>query len=212
MSNSPVIPKEKLSAYQRWELHSFDTPAGAAPTAAKKAAADEEKVRHLHQHAYDAGRADGLREAAGKAALEAQQMHALLASIEQQSHEVNQHIAQHVLELALEIARQMVRQALTVKPELIVAVIQDALARTVQPLHGATIALNPADATLVRDQLGDELTAAGWRIVEDAALQRGGAMLQTAGTQIDATVATRWKRLAGALGQTSDWIASPDQA
>lgn len=212
MSNSPVIPKEKLSAYQRWELHSFDTPAAAKPAAAKKAAADEEKVRHLHQHAYNAGRADGLREGAGKAATEARQMHALLASIEQQSHEVNQNIAQHVLELSLEIARQMVRQALTAKPDLIIAVVQDALARTVQPLHAATIALNPADATLVREQLGDELTAAGWRIVEDAALARGGAMLQTAGTQIDATVATRWKRLAAALGQTSDWIAGPEEA
>src|SRR5258706_939800 len=139
MSNSPVIPKEKLSAYQRWELHSFDAPAGGKPAAANKAVADAENVRQLHQKVYDAGRADGLREGAAKAAAEAQQMGAMLASIEQQSHEVNQHIAQHVLELALEIARQIVRQALAVRPELIVAVIQDALARTVQPLHGATI-------------------------------------------------------------------------
>jgi flagellar assembly protein FliH len=206
MSNSPVIPKEKLSAYQRWELHSFEAPAGT-PAAANKASADAEKVRHLHQHAYDAGRADGLREGAQKSAQEAQQFKALLVAVEQQSHEVNQHIAHDVLELALEIAQQMVRQALAVKPELIIALIQDALARTVQPLTAASIALHPADAALVRAQLGTELAAAGWRIVDDANVQRGGALLQTAATQIDATLGTRWRRLAAALGQDSAWLA-----
>jgi len=207
MSNSPVIPKEKLSAYQRWELHPFDAPAAAQPAATVKAAADAEKVRHIHQHAYDAGRADGLRDGALKTTNEALQMKTVLSAIEQQSHEINQRIAHDVLELALEIARQMVRQALEVKPELVVPLIQDALARTVQPLAGATIALNPADAALVREQLGDELGTAGWRIVEDAKLARGGAMLQTAATQIDATIATRWQRLAAALGQSSEWVA-----
>jgi flagellar assembly protein FliH len=206
MSNSPVIPKEKLSAYQRWELHAFDAPGAGQPAAVDKAAADAEKVRHIHQHAYDAGRADGLREGALKASNEALQMNAVLANIEQQGHEINQRIAGDVLELALEVARQMVRQALEVKPELVVTLIQDALARTVPPLAGATIALHPADAALVRAQLGDELTAAGWRIVEDAKIARGGAMLQTAATQIDATIATRWQRLAAALGQSSEWI------
>jgi len=206
MSNSPVIPKEQLSAYQRWELHAFDAPAGARPAPANKAAADAEKVRHIHQHAYDAGRAEGLREGARKSAQEAAQLQALLASIERQSHEINQRIAHDVLELALEVARQMVGQALAVRPELIVTLIHDALARAVQPLAAATIALNPADAALVREQLGDELAAAGWRIVEDAKLLRGGALLQTAATQIDATIGTRWQRLAAALGQNGEWI------
>ena len=206
MSNSPVIPKEKLSAYQRWELNAFDAPVGAHPGAANSAAADAEKVRHLHQKAYDAGRADGLREGAQKASAEAKQMKALLVAIEQQSHEVNQRIAHDVLELALEVARQMVRQALTVRPEFIVALIHDALARTAQPPAGATIALNPADALLVREKLGEELATAGWRIVDDPHVQRGGTMLQTAATQIDATTGTRWQRLATALGQTGEWL------
>lgn len=207
MSNSPVIPKEKLSAYQRWELHSFDTPVDPPPAAAANTAeAEAEKVRHIHQHAYDAGRADGLREGAGKTANEARQLQSLLAAIERQSHEINQRIANDVLELALEVARQMLHQALLVRPELLVTVINDALARAAQPLSAATIALHPGDAALVREQLGDELAAAGWRIVDDAKLLRGGALLQTAATQIDATIGTRWQRLAAALGQNSEWL------
>ena len=40
--SSPVIPKEQLSAYQRWELHSFDAPTAAAqPEPADAAAWDQ---------------------------------------------------------------------------------------------------------------------------------------------------------------------------
>jgi flagellar assembly protein FliH len=211
MSSNPVIPKEQLSAYQRWEMHAFDAPtsaapASAAPTAANKAAADAEKVRHIHQNAYDAGRADGLREGVQKAENEAQQLKSLLTAIERQNHEINQRIAHDMLTLSLEVARQMVRQALTVRPEIIIPLIHDAIARAVQPLAAATLALNPADAALVREQLGDELATAGWRIVEDPNLARGGALLQTAATQIDATLDTRWQRLTAALGQSSEWL------
>jgi flagellar assembly protein FliH len=211
MSNSPLIPKEQLSAYQRWELHSFDAPDVKLAETPAKAAADAEKVRHLHQRTYDAGRADGhadgLREGAATAATEAVQMKALLASITQQTHEVNQRLAHDVLELALEVARQMVRQTLAVRPELIVTLIQDALARTVLPLATATLTLNPADAVLVRAQMGGELAATGWRIVDDPKVACGGALLQTSATQIDATVGTRWQRLAAALGQHSEWMS-----
>lgn len=216
MSNghSPVIPKEKLSAYQRWELHSFDTANGDEPAVtnrvadiAARASADTENIRRIHQQAYDAGRADGLREVAQKKTNEALQLQSLLTDIERQSHEFNQCIAHDVLELALEVARQMVRQALIVHPELIVTLIHDAVARATVPVTAATIALHPADATLVRGQIGDELAAAGWRIIDDANVLRGGTMLQTSGIQIDATVDTRWQHLSAALGQNNDWLA-----
>jgi flagellar assembly protein FliH len=210
LSNSPVIPKEQMSAYQRWELHAFDAPADQRPAATAKAAdaaAAAEKVRHINTQAYEAGRADGLREGAQKAAHDTQSLAALLAAIESQSHENNQGIAHDVLEVALEVARQMLRQSLVVRPELIVPLIHDALARCVQPVAQATISLNPADATLVRELLAEELARGGWRIVEDALLARGGCQLHTAAIQIDASMETRWMRLAAALGQTSEWLA-----
>lgn len=206
MSNSPVIPKEKLSAYQRWELHAFDAAPGQPPAAPKAADAAAEKVRHIHAHAYEAGRADGLREGRQKAAQDAQSLAKLVAAIESQSHDINQRVAHDVLGVALELARQMLRTALTVRPELIVPLVQDALARSPQPAAPATIALNPQDAALVRELIPEQLAAGGWRIVEDAKLARGGCLLQTAASQIDATMDTRWKRLAAALGQAGEWL------
>ncbi len=207
MSNSPVIPKEKLSAYQRWELHSFDTLSGEPPAAAARADAEAaEKVRHIHQHAYQAGHADGLREGTQKSTADAQRLLAVLAGVRQQSNEINQNLADDLLGLALEIARQMMRQALAVRPELIVPVIQDALARVAQPVAQATITLQPEDAGLVREHLGAELAADGWRIVEDASLARGGCLLRTTGSQVNATSGARWQHIAAALGQDAQWL------
>jgi flagellar assembly protein FliH len=66
--------------------------------------------------------------------------------------------------------------------------------------------LHPEDAKVVREHLGEHLSADGWRIVEDAMLLRGGCLLRTAATQVDATVAARWRHLATALGQDAKWL------
>ncbi|MGH8429807.1 MAG: FliH/SctL family protein, partial [Solimonas sp.] len=47
----------------------------------------------------------------------------------------------------------------------------------------------------------------GWCVVEDAQMERGGCRVETATNQIDASVATRWQRIAAALGKESDWLA-----
>ena len=206
MSSSTVIPKEKLSAYQRWEMHSFDTLGSRGRFASEEVEDDAAKVRQLHQQVYDAGRADGLREGAAKAANDAIHVADLLVGIKEQSLEINQTIADDVLGLALEIARQMVRRALEVHPELIIPVVQDAISRLPQPLAQASITLHPADAVLVQEKIGEQLAHAGWKIIEDPACARGGCLLQTTGSQVDATTGTRWQRLTAALGQSDQWL------
>lgn len=210
MSNSTVIPKEKLTAYQRWELHSFDQLEGQPQTQTRgpsHADAEAAKVRNVHQLAYETGRADGLREAAAKAAVDAQSFAALIESLRRQNLETKHLLADDLLGLALEIARQMTAQSLAANPEGIVAVVQDALARTLQPAAQATITLNPADAALVQSQLGETLAAGCWRIVEDPRMARGGCMLNTLASELDATLATRWRRITAALGQETTWLA-----
>jgi len=212
LSNSPVIPKEKLTAYQRWELHTFDTPQGQAPAHAQarraaSAAEDEAaKIRTVHQLAYESGRTDALREAAAHASVEAQQFAALIDGARRQSTDMNQQLADGVLGVALAVAQQMVRQSLAANADGVTAVVQDALARVLQPAAQATLTLNPADAALVQARLGETLVAGGWRIVEDHTITRGGCKLQTLASELDATVETRWRRITAALGQDTPWL------
>lgn len=208
MSSSPLIPREKLSAYQRWELHSFDLQgefdgAESAPAAAAQAADAAEAARRA---AYDAGHADGLRAGAAQAAVEARQLQALLASAAEQSRSIGEALAEDLLGLSLAIARQMVRRTLTVHPEVILPLINEALAEISTASAQPILTLHPADAVLVRTHLADTLTAGRWQVLEDAAVARGGCLIHTASSQIDATLAVRWQHLLHQLGMNDAWV------
>jgi len=88
----------------------------------------------------------------------------------------------------------------------VIPVVQEALARVLQPAAQATITLHPDDAALVREQLADTLAAGGWRVIEDATITRGGCRLNTLASELDATVERRWQRITTALGQDTPWL------
>ncbi|MFX5705399.1 FliH/SctL family protein [Acinetobacter baumannii] len=46
----------------------------------------------------------------------------------------------------------------------------------------------------------------GWKIEEDAHLDRGGCRVETRTNQIDATTPTRWQRLGESLSKQLDWL------
>jgi flagellar assembly protein FliH len=60
----------------------------------------------------------------------------------------------------------------------------------------------------VRNGMGEQLAHAGWKIFEDAQMQRGGCRVETAHSQIDATPATRWKHIVASIGQDNEWMES----
>ena len=99
------------------------------------------------------------------------------------------------------------KTALPVKPELLLPVIDDALRHlpVVQP--PAILQLHPDDFSLVQAQVGDGLATSGWRLQPDPSIERGGCRIETGANQIDAEIATRWQRIAAALGSTAHWLA-----
>ena len=210
MSN-PLIPREKLSAYQRWELNSFDSP--RTDTVDRRRGTDRREsppppddARELTEQAYQTGLAEGTRRGAQQAAADVQRLKALVGDLQQAKAQLERDLAGEVLALALELGRQMTRRALKVRPELIVPVVQDALARAVQPALQATITTHPEDAVLLREHLGEQLATGGWTVTEDAQVARGGCTLHSAANQIDASAASRWRQILAPLGQTGDWL------
>lgn len=211
MSN--IIPKEQQSAYQRWELDALDEPGGVAAGVALPTA---EAIEQIHQQAQQAGfqegleqgREQGYREGREEARLEAQRLDQLLAGVREALRQIDQDVAQNVLDLALDISRQMLRQALQVKPELVLPVVREALASMPQANQHPQLFLNPRDAALVRSMLESELAHGHWRVVEDGQIASGGCRLETAHSDLDATLENRWQRVVEALGQSRDWLDS----
>lgn len=224
--HSTLIPKEQLTAYDRWEkaaLEDFEIEAEIHPSATSPLSEpapeptpvlNEEELNAIRAQAREEGLvqgreqgyADGLAAGREQARLERQRLQDIARSFAQETEQANEAVAQDLLDLALELARALLKTALEVKPELLLPIVKDAIRYlpTLQP--PAQLFLNPADAQLVREELGEELTSHGWRIQSDSQILRGGCRVETRSNQIDATMETRWQRLTTALGKDAAWL------
>lgn len=213
-------PAPAASAWQRWEMHSIAKPmparaAAAAPPRPREPAVDPAELERLRQQARDAGMVEGRKAglaqghdqgyaaglAAGKAAMEQQaaQLLATAASLPAALRRAEEDLAEAVVALALDLARQVIHRSLDARPELLVPVVQDLLRREPALQGEPRLLLHPLDAELVAGVLGAELRAAGWQVLPDDTITRGGCLVRAGSGAHDATLETRWARVSAAL-------------
>ena len=210
MASSPVIPREQLSAYQRWELGSFDPPKTSRPPPAAT-----QTLEQIHAQArsdgYSIGHAEGLeagrREALAQMAPRVARMDELVAGLATDLKRLDGELATDVVQLALTVARKMVGAALEARPEIVQTCVEEALRQMAHNYGPVHLTCHPEDAELVRDALKASARTPGWSLKEDPTVARGGCRLDTAAGEVDATIETRWQRTTAALGPTRDWIA-----
>ncbi|MGJ9418158.1 flagellar assembly protein FliH [Massilia sp. CMS3.1] len=190
------------------------TPAAPAiqfPTAAELEALREDARAEGYAEGLEEGRAAGHAEAleAGRqeVSVEMETLRAIASTFSGAVTAADETIASDVLELALHLARSMVRTTLTVRPELIIPIVREAIDYLPVLQQPAILALNPEDIEIVRTALSDELDKGGWRVVADPQIGRGGCKVDTASNQIDAQAGARWARLSHALGKNVEWLA-----
>lgn len=216
---SDTVAKERLTAWQRWEAPAFDAVAEETPAVKPPTAAEIEQIyQQAREEGYRAGYAEGAQKArdeeqkaheAEQAACDAaQRLTEMMAVLDNELQRVDEQVVQSLLDLALEIARQVLRQTVAMKPELLLGVVRQAVSELPSFSQHAHLILNPADAELVRTQMGEQLSQTGWKILEDAQMEHGGCRVETAHSRIDATLATRWKRVVGSIGQDDTWLTS----
>lgn len=220
------IPKEKLTAYQRWEVAAFDEAEQAARQAAKEAATRTEQatapaataepvvlptaadIERMHTEAHEQGYAAGYEEGIAEAGKIVAQLDAVMTGIQQSIEGLDQTIAEQLLATAVEIAQQVLRQSLNIKPELLLPVVREAIA-TLHPHPGHPLLFaHPDDAELIRKHLGEQLAHNNWRIIEDDTLTPGGCRIEHGASEVDATLETRWRRVIESMGITQEWLAN----
>jgi flagellar assembly protein FliH len=228
MTRKNIIPKEEMSPYQRWELASFDEvpepeieeeelleePPPPALTAEELDAirehAREDGYAEGHQQGYQAGRSEGYMGGLQQGQQEIneiiQYLRQVAMSFGTEVSQCSESMAPELLNLGLDISKAMLKTVVAVKPELILPTITNAIHALPCLQLPALLYLNPADATLVREHLGEELTQNGWRLIDDPHLDRGGCRVETGTNQIDATMQTRWRRIAESLSKQLDWL------
>jgi flagellar assembly protein FliH len=204
---SPVIPRDQLSAYQRWELGSFDHPPRTNTGRREEDQVDHREVARKEGHAqgHREGFQAGQREALAQMAPRIAVMEQLIAGLKTDLARLDQELATDVLQLALAVARNLVGSGLQARPEIVQECVEQALKQLAQNYGPVRLVVNPGDAELVRGVLETAQLAGGWSLKEDERILRGGCKVETAAGEIDATLETRWHRAMAALGQSLDW-------
>ena len=206
------IPREELGDCARWDPGCFG--AGAAAAAAEAAAAPPEPTAADWQARIDAARQagyhDGYRD--GLAALESfkqsfaqqatAQIGALLDAIDDQWRSLDARVADAVAATAVQLARELLRTELKAQPEAVARVAAEAVNAVMLSARHITVHVHPQDHPLVAEGAEEALTARGARLLADAALARGGVLVQSEVGAIDARIATRWAQAAAGLGST----------
>jgi flagellar assembly protein FliH len=204
---SEALPRQRMSAWQRWELATLDAPRAVEmdPATAAREAAEREAAQRVLQ-AQAEGRAQGHAAGRAEAAAESERLRQLLTQLGAAVADREQRLADEVLDLALVFARQMVGQALSVRRELVLPIVAAALSQLPQASRHIEVRLNPADVALVRSVLPDDHAGPHVTLVPDQAVAPGGCLVDTDQAAVDAAIPTRWRRLLAGLGRTDDWL------
>ncbi|MEZ0237316.1 MAG: flagellar assembly protein FliH [Methylophilaceae bacterium] len=197
--------------YQRWEPAALDeVDVEVQRVKLPTAEALEDIHRQAHQEGYDLGYSEGqeagYKQGVAKAEEEFLQMKELLASVEDAIKQFGKSTSEELLNLSLEISKQILRQSLKVRPELLLPIVRNVMESIPQHSQHPHLHLHPEDAALVKTYMQNEIALGGWKVVEDQRIARGGCRIETTATEIDATLANRWERLAAALGKDMSWL------
>ncbi|MGF6722656.1 flagellar assembly protein FliH [Paraburkholderia sp. GAS41] len=225
MSDQDPTRKGSLSAYQRWEMASFDPVPPAPPEEAVDDGAFEAELQRLrdaahaqgvasghvagqalgYQAGYDQGHAQGFAQGQAEAREEAARLAALAETFKAALDGAQHEISETLVALALDIAQQVVRQHVQHDPAALIAAAREVLAAEPALIGAPHLIVSPADLPVVEAYLMEELQARGWSVRTDPAVERGGCRAHAGTGEVDAGIDTRWERVAAALGKASTW-------
>ena len=225
-SYTRFIPREEIGSVAAWTPGSFGdrrsgptdrrTGAGAsvppAPDDAERAKLQAQAVDAARQAGYRDGYRDGLVALESFKRSYAQQVSAQIGDVvgacQTQLDALQHAIAAGVTDAVLALARQVVRQELHTQPALVARVAAEAVDALLDSARGLVLRLHPDDIALVAEGAAETLAARGARLVPDAAVDRGGCIVDSDIGRVDARVAERWQRAVARLGRSDAWLDS----
>jgi flagellar assembly protein FliH len=191
-------------AAQRWSM-----PTMSGPVIGRRRGDDEclaPETRTQAETIFAEARTRGL--AAARAEVDAKvaeldariaRLDAVLGALARPLAELDDEVERQLAALAVAIARQLVRRELKSDPSQVIAVIREAVGRLPAAARDVRVHLHPEDATIVRDRLAITTADRAWSVVDDPILSRGGCVVRTDTSQIDARLESRIAAIVGSL-------------
>jgi flagellar assembly protein FliH len=140
---------------------------------------------------YQKGLGEGLAAAQEEVKIRLDKLEQILTFLTHPLDKLDTAVEEELSYLATEIARQLVRRELKTAPGQIVAVIREAVGLLPVANQAVRIHLHPEDARLVKETLALDEERSSWQLIEDHTLSRGGCVIHTENSRIDASVEKR---------------------
>jgi flagellar assembly protein FliH len=207
---------------ERWSLPAVDGPIVGMRHSASRArdaeamrandAARQAELKRGYEAGVSAGRAELQRQ---NDALAAQITHleAILDRLSQPLVALDEEVEQQLVLLALAVGKQLARRELRADPGQITALIREAVGRLPAAARDVRVHLHPEDAAAIAERLATAGPERAWTVVEDPTLTRGGCLVRTENSQIDARVESRVNAIvSGMLGEERASARAADAA
>jgi flagellar assembly protein FliH len=197
------------AAIERWSLPQVDGNVIGRPIDERKAAAAAEAIARLARQesearGYEAGMAKAETEIEARTAeldTRIKQLDTLLQFMARPLQDLDAEVEKMLLQLTLAVGKQLARRELRIDPAQVIAIIRESLQELPSSAREIRVHLHPEDAAIVRERLTAPANERAWTIVEDPTLSRGGCLVRTENSQIDARLESRINTvIANALG------------
>jgi flagellar assembly protein FliH len=188
---SPVRRDAAAAAAQVYSLPKVDGPIiGRKVSEAEKLAAEREQFAKGYEDGLNAARREVEAQLA-QLKTRVTRLDGIMTSLSRPFEELDAEVEKQLTLLALTVGKQMVRRELRTDPAQVIGVIRESVGRLPVASRDVRVHLHPEDAKVVREVLATPTNERAWTIVEDPTLTRGGCVVRSETSQIDARLDAR---------------------
>lgn len=205
--SAKVLAAERVAGYARHALPTISGPIvgehpGPDARAAQVAAPSAEEIARIReqarQEAYQQGLAQAYTETVQRVKEEVARLARLCEQLTVPLANVDDQVVDAVAELAVTIARHLVRRELRYSPGEVVGVVREAMRQLPLATRRARVHLHPEDLAIVQEALAIRADTA-WELEADPLITRGGCIVETETSRVDAQVESRLSAIASRL-------------
>jgi flagellar assembly protein FliH len=169
-----------------------------------------EDLTYVEREAWERGQADGrvagLDEArrdqqalTEQLGAQVQRLSAILDLLARPLEQLDAAVEQQLATAAACIARAVVRQELKTDPAHIIALVRECVSRLPISARDVRVHVHPDDAELIRERLATPQQDRAWQLMEDPVLSRGGCLVTSENSSVDARLEQLLMSALGAL-------------
>ncbi len=187
--------RDPSGAIERWQLPEVTGPViGLADARRRQEAEARQRLQQAEARGYEAGFARAQAEVSARTAALDERVKRLdeaLRLLARPFSQLDAQVERELVQLALAVGRHLARRELRVEPTQVIAIVREALAQLPATAREVRVHLHPEDAAVMRERLSAPAAERVWTLVEDPTLSRGGCLVQSEASRIDARFESR---------------------